>query len=640
MKHVKVAFLSFVLLSIISCDKQVKILEDNSIKKSEVNTFFKSENYQNSNKSKRLKLSKKLATKTTLNSNDKYLIYNNISYLYSKLNKVDSAIFYTKKMLKLSNVEINPNLKGKTFFKLAIYQDKKNLKDSAYFYYFKSKKEFLKLKDSIYIGKVLNNLAILESDFGSYAISDSLAVESLKYFNNKEPNIIASNFNVLGINAKERYLYTEAIAHYNTALKSSTRKSSIIKFKNNIAIAHKELKNYSKSILIFENLLKDTITREITKIRIIDNLAYVKWLQDPTKNVLKELLWSKSLREQLKDSHGLIASYNHLSEYYYKKNNDKSLHFAFEIYKVAKKVKSTQDVLEGIDKIVIRTSPRKAIKYYKESILLRDSLQEAETKLQFKFAKIKYNYEEEEKQKLKFKTLATENKLTTEQEKSKKKNILIIGILLTSGLLFLIFKRKQQHKRRILQESYKTETRIARRLHDELGNGIYNVITKVQNPKFSREEVISDLDKVYLQTRKISHENDSIETGVNFENYFRGLISSYNSDYCKIILKGVSSLDLNNLDTEKQVVIYRVFNELFVNMRKHSEANLVVLSCKKTNNRLEMIYIDNGVGFKDNIIVLKNGLKNMETRIKTINGIINFENKLNQGLKVSIHFKN
>ena len=628
------------LLSFVCCNKQVEILEDNLTQNSKVNTFFKSEDYQKSKKSKRLILSKKLAAETTLNSHDTYLIYNNISYLYSKLNKVDSAIFYTKKMLKLSKVEINANLKGKAFFKLGVYYNQKNLKDSAYFFYIKSKKEFFKLKDSIYLGKSLTNLAIIESDFGSYSISDSLAVESLKFFNNKEPNIIASIFNCLAINAKKRYLNTEAIAYYNAALKISTSKSSIIKYKNNIAIAHKEFKNYSKSILIFENLLKDTVSSEKTKIRIIDNLAYVKWLQDPTKKVLKELLWSKSLREQQKDSDGLIASYKHLSEYYNKKNRDISLDFALKMYKVSKKVKSTQDVLEAIDKIVKITAPQKAIKYYKESIHLRDSLKEAETKRQYKFAKIKYNYEEEEKQKLKFKTLAAENKLTIEQEKSKKKNIFIIGLLITSGLVFLIYRRKHQHKRRILQESYNTETRIARRLHDELGNGIYNVITKVQNPKFSEEEIISDLDKVYLQTRKISHENDSIETGVDFENYFRGLISSYNSDYCKIILKGVSSLGLNKLETEKQVVIYRVFNELFVNMRKHSEANLVVLSCKKTNNRLEMIYTDNGVGFKENIIVLKNGLKNMETRIKTINGTINFENKPNKGLKVSIHFKN
>ena len=176
-------------------------------------------------------------------------------------------------------------------------------------------------------------------------------------------------------------------------------------------------------------------------------------------------------------------------------------------------------------------------------------------------------------------------------------------------------------------------------MHDELGNGIYNVIAKVQSSNFNKKDIVNDLDKVYLQTRKISHENDVIPTGVKFESYFRELVSSYNSETCKIILKDLSSLDLKTLNIDKQIVIYRVFNELFVNMKKHSKASLVVLTCKKTNKLIEMIYSDNGVGFKGNTIPLNNGLKNMETRIKTINGSINFENKPSNGIKVAIHFK-
>jgi signal transduction histidine kinase len=142
-----------------------------------------------------------------------------------------------------------------------------------------------------------------------------------------------------------------------------------------------------------------------------------------------------------------------------------------------------------------------------------------------------------------------------------------------------------------------------------------------------------------LQTRAISHENDSVETGENFDAYFRGLVTSYNSAACKIMLKDLSVIGLNTLDKEKQIVIYRVFNELFVNMKKHSNASSVVLSGKKTLNYLEMKYMDNGVGFEENAIIFKNGLKNMETRIKSINGTIKFENKSDKGIQVTIHFK-
>jgi hypothetical protein len=74
-------------------------------------------------------------------------------------------------------------------------------------------------------------------------------------------------------------------------------------------------------------------------------------------------------------------------------------------------------------------------------------------------------------------------------------------------------------------------------------------------------------------------------------------------------------------------------------MKKHSKASLVLVSCKKVKNQLEMSYADNGIGFKENNIVFKNGLKNMEIRIKEIKGTVSFENKPNVGLKVIFHFK-
>jgi len=566
-------------------------------------------------------------------------IYKIVRYHGKKRQNI-KALYYTHQLLTVAKENKNIKQQAKSYNKLAIYNYRENFNDSAFYYYRKSKELYMQLGDSINVGINLLNIGIIESDYGSYSASDSTLVESIKYVQGKRDRTISSAYNCLAINAKERLLYTDAIIYYNKALEISTNKISKTIYKNNLANVYKELKNYPKSILILENLLKDSITDQKRKARIIDNLAHIKWLNKSKENVLKELLLALSVRDKLNDNSGLIASYNHLSDYFRDLNKSKSLFYGNKMYEVAKKESATNEILESIDVIVSLQKPEKSIKYYKESIHLRDSLREAETKRQYKFAKIKYNFEEEEIQKQKFKTLATENKLLAEQEYSEKKNIFILGILLTSGLLILIFKRKYQYKKRILQEEYNTEIRIAKKLHDELGNDIFHTLTKLQNPKIESVEIINDLDKIYLQTRAISHENDSIETGANFENYFRDLVSSYNSNTCKIILKDLSTLDLNNLKKEKQVVVYRVFNELFVNMKKHSKASLVVLSCKKTKRNIEMIYADNGVGFKENTIILKNGLINVETRIKTIKGTINFENKPNKGLKVYIHFKN
>ncbi|WP_170064438.1 tetratricopeptide repeat-containing sensor histidine kinase [Polaribacter glomeratus] len=558
---------------------------------------------------------------------------------YAKKQENTTALIYARKMLIEALKNNNEGQEAESYYNIAQFQRKLNVKDSAFYYYNKSKKLFLQRKDSLQLGKTLFQLSIIESDFGSYAESDSLAVLTLKYLNGRNVNYIAATYNCLGINSKKQFLYDDAISYYEAAIKISKNKTGINIYKNNIANVYKELKNYPKAILIFEDLLKETEIYKRTKARVLDNLAHIKMLNNSKENFLQDFLQAASIREKENDYFGLIASYGNLSDYFKEKDKVKSLFYAIKMYEMAKKEMALNGLLEAIDKVVILQTPQKAIKYYKESIFLRDSLQIVETKRQYKFAKIKYNYEEEEKQKLKFKTLAAESKLIALEENNQKKNLLILGIVFIAVLLFIVYRRKQQHKKRILQEKYNTETRIAKRLHDELGNDIYNAITKVLNPKFKIEEIVNDLDKIYLQTRSISHENDSIETGENFEAYFRALVANYNSDECKIMLKDLASINLSKLNKEKQIVVYRVFNELFVNMKKHSKASLVVLSCKKTNNTIEMKYIDNGVGFKENAIILKNGLQNMETRIKSINGTINFENKSDKGLQVTFNFK-
>lgn len=480
---------------------------------------------------------------------------------------------------------------------------------------------------------------MIESDYGNYSSSDSTAIESIKFTNGKRSKTAISAYNCLAINAKKRGLYKEAIFNYKNAFEIANNSIYKITIKNNLANVYKEHGNYNKAIELLSNLLKDSIPSLKTKARVIDNLAHIKWLANPKQNILGELLLAKSIREQENYNYDLIASYSHLSEYFKEINKEKSLFYAYKMYKITKEEKSTQDRLEAIDKITELETPQKKIKYYKESIRLRDSLQNEETKRQYKFASIKYNYEEEEKQKLKFKNLATENELIAQKENNQKKNAIIVGVLSILTLSFLLYRRKQQQEKKVLEGQYLTETKIAKRLHDDLGNNIYNTLTKLQNSKIKREEIVNDLDKIYLQTRSISHENDAIETGENFENYFRELIDNYNTENCKIILKDFSILELNSLSKTKQIALYRVFNELLVNMKKHSNANLLVVSCKKESDIYQLIYKDNGVGFNNDNIVFKNGLKNMETRIKTINGTITFESELNKGCKIVIRFK-
>ncbi|PQJ77987.1 tetratricopeptide repeat-containing sensor histidine kinase [Polaribacter porphyrae] len=639
MKQIKVTFLFFlIVIFFVSC-KDKSSNNNASVKDEKLKELYQKSVSKKTDFSNRLNFSKEILGQKNVNDTIRYLVLNNISYLYGKLNKIDSSIIFAKKMLNQNIVKKNYGYKGKVYYKLGGYFNKKSQSDSAFYYFNQSKISFLKDSDSIQVGRSLLNIAIIESNFGSYSISDSTAVEAIKFINGKRNRTTSSAYNCLAINSKKRFLFDDAITYYKKAFIISDNENSKIKYKNNLAILYKDKQQYQKSILLFEELLKNSKINKKTRARVLDNLAYTKWLQNRNKKVLKDLFFANSLKLKNNDNYGLIASYSHLAEFFEKRNKNKSLLYIKKMYQAAKNEKAVNSLLESIDKIVKLQTPEKSIKYYKESICLRDSLQQENTKRQYKFAKIKYDYEEEEKKKLKFKTLATENKLIAEQENNQKKNILIIAIISISILSFSLYRRKQIQKKKVLEEKYLTETRIAKKLHDELGNDIFNVITKVQNTTYSNTEIVNDLDKIYLQTRAISHENDEIVTGKDFEKTLNQLIESYHSEDCKIILKDISALELNFLKKEQQRMLYRVFNELLVNLKKHSKANLVVISCKKEGKFLEINYADNGVGFKNNEVVLKNGLTNMETRIKPFGGTLNFESVTNKGLKIKIRFK-
>ena len=90
-----------------------------------------------------------------------------------------------------------------------------------------------------------------------------------------------------------------------------------------------------------------------------------------------------------------------------------------------------------------------------------------------------------------------------------------------------------------------------------------------------------------------------------------------------------------SFNSNKKTIIYRVIQELLVNMKKHSQCSLVVITFNKNQNKLQIEYSDNGIGVVMDKINLKNGLQNVENRILSINGTITFDTKSNKGFKTS-----
>jgi signal transduction histidine kinase len=217
----------------------------------------------------------------------------------------------------------------------------------------------------------------------------------------------------------------------------------------------------------------------------------------------------------------------------------------------------------------------------------------------------------------------------------------VVGTIITMSILvgnFLVAKNKREK----IKSSYNTEIRIAKKLHDELANDVFQTMTFVETQDLStnqnKEILLTNLDTIYSRTRNISKENSTIETGPLFASNLKEMMSGFNNNEVNVLINGIDTINWTTIESNIKITLYRVIQELLVNMKKHSQCNLAVLTFKKIENEIQINYSDNGVGATIEELNLKNGLRNVENRIQAIKGTITFDTESDKGFKVSFIF--
>jgi signal transduction histidine kinase len=87
-----------------------------------------------------------------------------------------------------------------------------------------------------------------------------------------------------------------------------------------------------------------------------------------------------------------------------------------------------------------------------------------------------------------------------------------------------------------------------------------------------------------------------------------------------------------------RLAIYRVVQELTTNAVKHSQASKVSLSIVADSEHINLIYIDNGVGFEINSKFSGLGLNSINGRVEALNGTVS--TAINKGLEIKIYIPN
>lgn len=98
-----------------------------------------------------------------------------------------------------------------------------------------------------------------------------------------------------------------------------------------------------------------------------------------------------------------------------------------------------------------------------------------------------------------------------------------------------------------------------------------------------------------------------------------------------------SNLDGKRYNYNVEVILYRIIGELITNTLKYASASKVEISLFNYDNKLELFYSDNGIGFD-----MKNnncngmGLSNINSRVKSLDGEIEMYSKHKHGFFLKI----
>jgi len=522
-------------------------------------------------------------------------------------------------------------------------QHAKKRPDSAYFYYNAARILCEARHDSLGVVEKITNMAYLHYRYNDFAEFENTTTEGLKFLpkvpkTNLDSVYLAYAYNNYGLAYGSMSQEPEAVRAYKKAYALNTDTAFRNSVLNNLSLAYTSNGNYTEATNILNGLLKSEslLSDKTLQATVTDNLGY-NYFRVGDSEALGYLQKAATVRKSQLDDYGAIASQIHLAEYYLKKEPLLFKKYALEAYEKATYFHSTNDRLKAL-RLLSQISGSEGRKFASSYIALNDSIDKVQQNAKNQFAKIKYDSKSATEENLKLKAQQAEKNLQIEQQKNAGLAI-VLAALITAGIAVYIYFRSESQKRKTVHE---TETRIAKQLHDELANDLHHTMTLVDSldtaVPLEKENFLRNLEKLYQRTRNISKENQDIDTGIAFPQILKEKIGDYQNEQVNVISSGIEDIPWDVLSRDKKIAVHRIIQEWLVNMKKHSQCNIVVIRFEKQRKNVKISYKDNGVGMGEKSIILKGGLQNVETRIRAIKGTVIFGHDSATGFYAEITF--
>jgi two-component system sensor histidine kinase UhpB len=194
-----------------------------------------------------------------------------------------------------------------------------------------------------------------------------------------------------------------------------------------------------------------------------------------------------------------------------------------------------------------------------------------------------------------------------------------------------------------LRAQEEERARVARDLHDEVNQSLTGLLLRLEA---AREAAPPELEEELEETKSLA--NQAMRELLSLARQLRptalddlGLAAAVAGQVEQVARSGVAAElvtdgDFSDLDSDVQLVVYRVAQEALSNAARHSRAERIAVGLRRTGDGVELDVSDDGRGFAFEESERGLGIAGMRERALLLGGDLTIESRPGRGTTVSL----
>jgi signal transduction histidine kinase len=234
--------------------------------------------------------------------------------------------------------------------------------------------------------------------------------------------------------------------------------------------------------------------------------------------------------------------------------------------------------------------------------------------------------------------------------------MIIAGVILIRELFYSLKRAdidRLKSEKRVISAIINTEENERKRFAKDLHDGLGPIMSTVKMSLSALGDRIKDPTDTIILNNTNHLVNEAINTLKDISNNLSphvlsnfGLSSALSAFIAKINQTKAIEIDFKSnmenlrLESEKEVVMYRAACELMHNSIRHAGASRIEIELNKHEKFITLQFNDNGRGFDTDLLDSEDtkgmGLSNIETRVKSVDGVFILESTPGKGTSALI----